>query len=82
MCLIFAHINYSLYIEATPKDITIEQPFGTFSFIMKREGSELHIQNRLLMRSGTYDKSQYPQLIDFMKTVNRIYSQKIVLKKT
>lgn len=49
---------------------------------MKREGSELHIQNRLLMRSGTYDKSQYPQLIDFMKTVNRIYSQKIVLKKT
>lgn len=69
-------------IEAIPKDITMEQPFGTFSFIMKREGSELHIQNRLLMRSGTYDKSQYPQFVDFMKTVNRIYSQKIVLKKT
>lgn len=69
-------------IEAIPQNITIEQPFGTFSFIMKREGSELYIQNHLLMRAGTYDKSQYPQLIDFMKTVNRIYSQKIVLKKT
>lgn len=69
-------------IEAIPKDITIEKPFGTFSFIIKREGNELHIQNRLLMKAGTYDKSQYPQFIDFMKNVNRIYSQKIVLKKT
>lgn len=68
-------------VEARPKDITIEQPFGTFSFTMKQEGSELHIQNSLLMKSGTYDKSQYPQFIDFMKTVSGTYSQKIVLKK-
>ena len=67
-------------IEACPKDITIEQPFGTFSFTLKREGSEVHIQNSLLMKSGTYDKSQYPQFIDFMKKVGGIYSQKIVLK--
>lgn len=68
-------------IEASPKDITVEQPFGTFSFTMKREGNELHIKNCLLMKSGTYDKQRYPQFIDFMKTVSGAYSQKIVLKK-
>lgn len=68
-------------IEARPKDITIEQPFGTFRFTMKREGSEIRIQNSLLMKSGTYDKSLYSQFIDFMKTVSGIYGQKVVLKK-
>ena len=68
-------------IEAMPKDQTVEQPFGTFSFTVKRDGSEVRIQNSLLMKSGTYDKSQYPQFIDFMKKISGIYSQKIVLKK-
>ena len=68
-------------IEAMPKDQAVEQPFGTFSFTVKRDGSEVRIQNSLLMKSGTYDKSQYPQFIDFMKKISGIYSQKIVLKK-
>ena len=68
-------------IEAMPKDQTVEQSFGTFSFTVKRDGSEVRIQNSLLMKSGTYDKSQYPQFIDFMKKISGIYSQKIVLKK-
>ena len=68
-------------IEACPKDMTIEQPFGRFSFTMKREGNEVRIQNSLLMKSGTYDKQLYPQFIEFMKGVSGIYSQKIVLKK-
>ena len=55
-------------VEARPKDMTVEQPFGRFSFTMQREGNELHIQNSLLMRSGTYDKQLYPQFIEFMKT--------------
>lgn len=68
-------------IEAMPKDQTVEQPFGTFSFTVQRTDSEVRIQNSLLMKSGTYDKSQYPQFIDFMKKISSIYSQKIVLKK-
>ena len=68
-------------VEAYPKDVTIAQPFGTFSFSMKREGSEILVQNRLLMKSGTYDKALYPQFIDFMKTISSTYSQKVVLKK-
>ena len=68
-------------IEAMPKDQIVEQPFGKFSFTVKRDGCEIRIQNSLLMKSGTYDKSQYPQFIDFMKKISGIYSQKIVLKK-
>ncbi len=68
-------------IEARPKDMTIEQPFGRFSFTMKREGNEVHIKNRLLMKSGTYDKLLYPQFIEFMKSISGIYGQKMVLKK-
>ena len=68
-------------IEAMPKDQIVELPFGTFSFTVIREGCEIRIQNSLLMKSGTYDKSQYPQFIDFMKKISGIYSQKIVLKK-
>ena len=69
-------------IEAMPKDQTVEQPFGTFSFTVQREGSEVRIQNSLLMKAGTYDKSLYPQLIDFVKTVSGIYNQKIVLRQS
>lgn len=68
-------------IEACPKDMTIEHPFATFTFTITREGNDLHIHISLLMKSGTYDKQLYPQFIDFMKTVNGIYSQKIVLKQ-
>lgn len=67
-------------IEARPNDISIEHPFGRFSFTIRSEGNEIHIQNSLLMKSGTYDKSLYPQFIEFIKTVSNIYSQKVVLK--
>ena len=67
-------------IEARPNDISIEHPFGRFSFTIRSEGNEIHIQNSLLMKSGTYDKSLYPQFIEFIKTVSSIYSQKVVLK--
>jgi hypothetical protein len=39
------------------------------------------ITNRLVMKSGQYDKSQYPDLIDFIKTISNAYGQKVVLKK-
>jgi hypothetical protein len=35
----------------------------------------------LLMKSGTSPKSQYPQLADFIRSINSAYNQKVVLKK-
>ena len=68
-------------IEARPKDVQIEQPFGAFSFTMQVEEGKVHIKNRLLMKSGTFPKALFPQLSDFIRTISGIYNQKIVLKK-
>ena len=68
-------------IEASPKDVVLEQPFATFSFTLKLKGNTLHIKNRLLRKSGRYDKSLYPQLQEFYRTISKTYNQKIVLKK-
>ena len=68
-------------IEATPSDVIINEPFASFYSVIKRKGSQIIITNRLLVRSGTYDKSSYSRFIEFMKKVNTAYGQKVVLKK-
>jgi transglutaminase-like putative cysteine protease len=68
-------------IEAKPKDVVIEHPFASFSFSVEAGEKEIHVKNRLLMKSGTFDKALYPQLADFFKSISNIYGQKIVLKK-
>ena len=68
-------------IEAMPKSVVIDKPFGSFAFAVVPNGGEIRIMNRLLMKSGTFDKSQYPELTAFIKTVAGAYGQKIVLKK-
>ena len=67
-------------IEAGPKNVSLNQPFASFSFMMQVEGDKIHIHNRLLMKSGAFPKSQFPQLADFIRTINNIYNQKVVLK--
>lgn len=69
-------------IESYPKDVCIEQPFASFSFNIQADGQEIHIKNRLLMKAGTFPKSQYPQLVDFIRSISSIYNQKVVLKST
>lgn len=69
-------------IEATPSDVIINESFASFHSIIKRKGSQIIITNRLLVKSGTYDKSSYSRFIEFMKRVNTAYGQKVVLKKS
>lgn len=68
-------------IEACPKNISIEQPFASFSFSLHRDDKTIHIKNRLLMRSGMFDKSLFPSLAEFLQSINNIYNQRIILKK-
>ena len=68
-------------IEATSSDVIINESFASFHSIIKRKGSQIIITNRLLVKSGTYDKSSYSRFIEFMKKVNTAYGQKVVLKK-
>ena len=68
-------------IEACPKGVSIEQPFASFSFSIQTDGNTIHVKNRLLMKSGTFPKSQYAQFVDFIRSINSAYNQKVVLKK-
>lgn len=68
-------------VEARPKDVSIEYPFATFTFSLQVEGNTIHVCNRLLRHSGTYDKALFSQLSEFYRTISNTYNQKIVLKK-
>lgn len=68
-------------VEAMPKSFEIDKPFGTFSFMVVPGENSIMVTNRIVMKSGQYDKSQYPDLIDFIKTISNAYGQKVVLKK-
>ena len=67
-------------IEARPKEVSIVQPFASFIFSLQVEDRVIHVKNRLLMRSGTYDKALFPQFTEFLRTISGIYNQKIVLR--
>ena len=68
-------------VEAMPKNLMIEKPFASFSLLVLPGEDSIKVINRLVMKSGQYDKSLYPELIDFIKTISNAYAQKVVLKK-
>lgn len=69
-------------IEAMPRAVSLHQPFGSFVFDIRSSGREIHATYRLLIRSGHYAKTAYPELVAFQKTIVDIYNQKIVVKKS
>lgn len=71
--------NYD--IEAMPKDLSIEKPFGTFFFHISQQESTIKVKYRLLLKKGNYDKLLLADLSDFIKQVGNAYRQKLVLRK-
>ena len=71
--------NYD--IEAMPKDLSLEKPFGTFFFHISQQGSIIEVEYHLSLKKGNYDKSLLADLSDFIKQVDNAYRQKVVLKK-
>lgn len=67
-------------IEAMPKSLQVEKPFGSFSLTLLPDNGKVRVHNRLILKSGSYDKAQIHDLIELFKTVNSTYSQKMVLK--
>ena len=68
-------------IEAIPKDVHMKEPFGEFNFSYTVSDNQIIVNNRLLIKSGTYDKSLFPQLTEYIKNVGNTYRQKMVLKR-
>ena len=69
-------------IEALPKSIDIEQPFGSFISILKNEGGKrITVIQKLQINSGRYDTKFYSAFVNFWSEVNKGYANKIILKK-
>ena len=68
-------------VEAKPKDITIEKPFGTFFFHLSQQENTIKAEYRLLLKKGSYDKSLFADLSEFIKQIGKAYAQKVALKK-
>lgn len=68
-------------IEACPEDVRIEKPFASFTSSIRSDGINIHVKNRLLMKSGSYDKSLYPQFVEFLRSISKAYNKTVVLKQ-
>jgi transglutaminase-like putative cysteine protease len=68
-------------VEAMPKSFQLDKPFGSFTFMLLPGDGEIRVRNRLVMKSGRYDKSQLPDLVEFIKAISNAYGQKVVLKQ-
>ena len=75
------HIPDGYEVEAKPKDMHVESVFGTFSFTLQEESQNVHVSIRLLMKSGTFPKALFPELVNFIRTISASYNQKMVLKR-
>ena len=67
------------HIEARPKDVCIEKPFGTFSFSVENTEGQLRISYRMTLKAGSYDKTLFPSFADFLRSATQTYGQKVVL---
>jgi hypothetical protein len=66
-------------VESLPADISESLPFAEFTFSLRREGRKLHLRQRLLVHSGTFEKTLFPDYVALMKKVETTYGQRIVL---
>jgi len=80
-CTVSIAIPEGYDVEAMPKDIAIQQPFGSFALHLSRQGKAIEATYRLLLKKGLYDKALYGQFSDFIKAVGKAYAQRVALKK-
>lgn len=73
-------IDGSLEIEAQPKDITVKNKFGSYSFsIEKVSETELLYKRTYSLNKGYYPKEEYKAFRDFIANVVKLDKSKIVL---
>lgn len=69
-------------IEALPKDINLDSPFGTYELrIEKTDEYNLKIHRRFLAKSGTFEAGSYQDYVQFRKDISKFDQSKIILKK-
>lgn len=80
--IININIPEEYVIEALPGEVSVDQPFASFSFSIKRIGSQVTIHTKLLMKRGVYPAECYSKLCEFQKKVKSAYRNSLVLVKS
>ncbi len=69
--------------EYIPEPIAFTSAFGTYEMSIENIEGSLVYTRKITINKGSYDKSLYPQLIDFYKKIKKSDKSKVVfLKKT
>ena len=68
-------------IESRPKDLILDKVYGIFTCKTPVEGSKLTVTNRLLQKSGHFNKELLKDYIDFRKNVSSAYGQNLIIRK-
>ena len=75
---IIYHLPEGYKTESMKERITFESTFGKYSAHITREGNTLKYNRKVIMNGGSYAKEKYPDLVEFIKEVNKADRQRVV----
>ena len=67
-------------VEAIPEDITLENKFGKYSYLVEKVDNKLLLKRTFALKNGQFSKTDYAAYRDFMKEVVKHDAAKVVLK--
>ncbi len=67
-------------IESTPPSVALDNKYGKYSMTVVQTGNVLTIERSLLLRTGTYGKSEFDEFRGFIEKIVSYDDGKIVMK--
>jgi len=68
-------------LEKRILNVSVDKPFGKFTANMELKGDKLTYKRKFQLIGGTYDKSVYPDMVDFFQSVVDADEYNVVLIK-
>lgn len=68
-------------IESLPKEININQSFGTYKITYSFSDNKLIMKRELIMKGGIFPPNEYANLVSFIKQINKADQSKVVFVK-
>lgn len=75
------HLPEGYSIEAMPKDESLDIPFGSLSFAISCDGSDIKVNKVFWLRNGTFPKSDIEKIKKFFRQTKLQENLKLVLVK-
>lgn len=66
---VFYKIPDGYELSSNPEDFSVENEFGKYSIVFSQIDGQIRIIKKLLLNSGNYELSRYPDFYDFMTLV-------------